>query len=210
MIDRKTIMDITGRLPNIESLAEGKCILAIADLAGDEFKPLTIRELSVLTNTAKTSVRDGIARALDHGFITMRVSPSGTKEYRIRQTIDIESVIYTQVEVSHVRKVRKSKSIKGYVYLIQMCGFGDFHKIGKAKSVKNRMGLFNVKLPFDWELIHTFPADDYTLAENALHRQFADRLINGEWFDLTPEDVDYIKSIAEYSDGEFIISEVIK
>lgn len=112
-----------------------------------------------------------------------------------------------QFNLAKIGKVKKTKGISGYVYVLKSDNPEFSYKIGKSQGVEKRREALEKQMKMKLQLIHTFPADDYTLAENALHRQFADRLINGEWFDLTPEDVDYIKSIAEYSGGEFMISE---
>ncbi|MCR6096897.1 GIY-YIG nuclease family protein [Salipaludibacillus agaradhaerens] len=83
--------------------------------------------------------------------------------------------------------------MEGYVYLIK-----EFHsntyKIGKAVNVENRLKIFNVKLPFKWELIHTIKCKDYHRAETKAHNIFSTKRVNGEWFDLSDGDVEEIKS----------------
>jgi hypothetical protein len=81
----------------------------------------------------------------------------------------------------------------GYVYLVQSPTGA--YKIGRAKNPKDRVRTFGVKLPFEIELIHTIEAADYKVAERQLHERFAPKRVNGEWFNLTPEDVASIKSI---------------
>lgn len=95
-------------------------------------------------------------------------------------------------------------SIPGYIYLIQADLPDNPCKIGLSKNVPNRMDLFTVKLPFDFELIHSFPADIQTRAETILHTYFDAKRLNGEWFNLDRSDIDYIRSIERYEDGEFI------
>lgn len=81
----------------------------------------------------------------------------------------------------------------GYVYLIQSPT--GVYKIGRAKNPDNRMETFSVKLPFEVAYIHLIPCENYRHSERQLHIRYADKRINGEWFDLTPEDVAWIKSI---------------
>jgi len=94
-----------------------------------------------------------------------------------------------------VRPKRKSNKVSGFVYLIKSPT--GHYKIGKARDVDNRISLFSVKLPFEIELLHTIPCEDYTTAELWLHEQYSDKRVNGEWFSLTSEDVETIKGITK-------------
>lgn len=87
----------------------------------------------------------------------------------------------------------KKPSYEGYVYFIK-----EFHtntyKIGKSKSIEERLRMFNVKLPFEWEITHFIKTSDYSLAEKLIHRMFDKKRINGtEWFELTEDDIQDIK-----------------
>lgn len=79
----------------------------------------------------------------------------------------------------------------GYVYLISS-PYG--HKIGKTKRMKERAQLFSVKLPFEIEVVHYKWFDDYSRAEAALHQRFKEKRLDGEWFRLTPSDVQAVKA----------------
>lgn len=81
--------------------------------------------------------------------------------------------------------------VEGYVYVIRSdYGF----KIGKTVNIKNRVRLFEVKLPFPIKLESYAWFDNYSEAEADFHRKFADKRTEGEWFDLSPRDLDYICS----------------
>lgn len=82
---------------------------------------------------------------------------------------------------------------KGYVYLIRAST--GHYKIGRTKDISNRFNFFVVKLPFEIELIHHFEVDDMREAEAKLHEKYKAKRVNGEWFNLTDEDVTFIKSI---------------
>jgi len=79
----------------------------------------------------------------------------------------------------------------GFVYVIRS-SYG--YKIGKTKRMKQRSQLFSVKLPFDIEVVHYAWFEDYSRAELKLHQRFKTKCLNGEWFQLTHEDVEEIKS----------------
>ncbi len=79
----------------------------------------------------------------------------------------------------------------GYVYLI-LSPYG--YKIGKTKRMKERSQLFSVKLPFEIEVVHYKWFEDYSRAEAALHQRFKEKRLDGEWFRLTPADVQAVKA----------------
>lgn len=82
----------------------------------------------------------------------------------------------------------------GYVYLLQS-NSGHF-KIGRTSNPKNRAKTFGVQLPFEVEFLCLIQTPDMHALEQDLHSHFVEKRINGEWFELTPEDVAYIKEMA--------------
>jgi len=78
------------------------------------------------------------------------------------------------------------------VYLLQC---GPFYKIGASTQVDNRVKQLATLPPFDIELLHTIQTDDMYKLESELHERYADKRKNGEWFELEPDDVEYIKSL---------------
>lgn len=90
------------------------------------------------------------------------------------------------------RKSPSSASTPGFVYLLRS-PYG--YKIGKTVNVKSRTRLFEVKLPFKFTLEHYAHFDDYSAAERRLHRQFASKRLEGEWFDLGRDDVQLIMQL---------------
>ena len=94
----------------------------------------------------------------------------------------------------------------GYVYIIKSkLGY----KIGKTKNIKNRLKIFDVKLPFEFEIKHYIKTVNYNELEKHLHSYFIDKNINGEWFDLNLSDIEglrlYLKSI-NYKLSDFDIN----
>lgn len=81
----------------------------------------------------------------------------------------------------------------GVVYLLKSA-YG--YKIGRTRSVPDRMRTFGVQLPF----IYTIPLcvwfDDCHAAERRYHDAFASKRINGEWFDLEEADIEQIRMAA--------------
>lgn len=85
----------------------------------------------------------------------------------------------------------------GYVYIVK--ADTGHCKIGRSNNVPQRMKLFSVKLPFEFELIHHFPCEDMHHAEDDLHAAFRDKRCNGEWFNLTDADIATLKRVSSWS-----------
>lgn len=74
----------------------------------------------------------------------------------------------------------------GSVYFIE----SDFGwKIGKATNLKKRRQHFSVKLPFEFAVRCQIKTHQKTKVESYFHNYFKDRLINGEWYDITDDDI---------------------
>ncbi|MDM8528197.1 GIY-YIG nuclease family protein [Anaerolineales bacterium HSG24] len=109
-------------------------------------------------------------------------------QFRDIEGIPLDKVTRTRVEKDvqgHTYQV-----IPGYIYVIKS-EYG--YKIGKTISIKSRTRLFSVKLPFPIELIHYAWFDNYSKAERDFHDRFSSKRLEGEWFDLSPSDIDEIK-----------------
>jgi hypothetical protein len=120
------------------------------------------------------------------------------KEYgTIKQAYEIISEILDKRKMKSEIEAIRAKGKPGYIYLIVaengMC------KIGKTQNIEKRMNPFKVKFPMNWELIYSFQTENYTLAEKRLHKLFNEKRSIGEWFSLTEEDIEYIKSIRDFT-----------
>lgn len=78
----------------------------------------------------------------------------------------------------------------GVVYLLKSA-YG--YKVGRTGSIPNRMRAFGIQLPIVYSIPLCVWFGDCHLAERRYHQLFANKRINGEWFDLTDEDIDLIR-----------------
>lgn len=87
----------------------------------------------------------------------------------------------------------KRRNTAGWVYLLH--SVDGLYKIGRTIDPNNRLRTFSVKLPFDVKYDHLIKCNDMYALETRLHHKYADKRIKGEWFNLSPEDVEYIKTL---------------
>lgn len=77
-----------------------------------------------------------------------------------------------------------------YVYIIKGTHKGNIsYKIGKADNLYDRLKKFEVKIPFDIDLVMSFYVDNAISFESFLHMKFKDKRKAGEWFDLSEKDL---------------------
>lgn len=74
----------------------------------------------------------------------------------------------------------------GSVYMIRS---NRFYKIGRSNSVGRREYELAIQLPEKVRLVHSISTDDPAGIEEYWHKRFSDRRKNGEWFELTADDV---------------------
>lgn len=98
------------------------------------------------------------------------------------------------------REARKKKAHSptfrfstGYVYLLQSPTGA--YKIGRSRDPQSRLRTFQVKLPFEVSYVAVIQSENMYSLERELHNRFEQQRVNGEWFNLSPEDVEYIKSL---------------
>lgn len=100
----------------------------------------------------------------------------------------------------------------GFVYVFKGTHQGvTRYKIGKANRIADRRKVFAVKLPFDIELVASFCVQEPRALEAAIHREQKACRVGGEWFDLSPESLDFVcrhGMIAEMGDIAVLLIEV--
>lgn len=75
----------------------------------------------------------------------------------------------------------------GCVYLVRS---GQHFKIGRTNALETRMRALARQLPEKLIVIHHIKTDDPSGIETYWHRRFAKQRQNGEWFALSPDDVE--------------------
>lgn len=97
-----------------------------------------------------------------------------------------ENVLHDQKDDVIPLEVRKSKITTGFVYLMKS---GRHYKTGRTNSLGRREWELGIKIPVPPKTIHHIETDDPVGVEAYWHKRFDGKRGEGEWFDLTVEDV---------------------
>lgn len=89
-----------------------------------------------------------------------------------------------------IQEKHESQVDFGYVYLMKS---GRFFKIGRSNSVGRRHYELSIQLPEKVTVIHEITTDDPQGIEAYWHNRFKDKRKNGEWFELSVDDVKAFK-----------------
>jgi hypothetical protein len=122
-----------------------------------------------------------------------------------QELVIIPSHIRELFENAIHKRVQRLSPQPGYIYLVKAIMPGTIYKIGYSAEPVRRIETLGVKLPFPITPLHLIPTNDTRVAERQLHDQYISKRVNGEWFNLTPEDVSHICSI-DYVDTEAGVS----
>lgn len=112
-------------------------------------------------------------------------------DYALEQSVSahieeaIRSAIKTEGDAEQ-DDTPQTQAIVGYVYLLKS---GRYYKIGKAVALDRRRYEIGLQLPEKAEPIHSIETDDPSGIEVYWHNRFRDKRLNGEWFDLSRDDV---------------------
>lgn len=79
------------------------------------------------------------------------------------------------------------------VYIVECQGL---YKIGKTTDLKARLLAIQAMNPFPLKVVHVIPSEQYGIVEKALHKIFSSKRLGGEWFELSPEELNEVKSLS--------------
>lgn len=81
---------------------------------------------------------------------------------------------------------KNAKVETGFVYLMRS---GRHYKIGRTISIGSRERQLAIAIPVPPTTIHSIETDDPVGVETYWHKRFADKRGEGEWFNLSPDDI---------------------
>lgn len=154
----------------------------------DDCEALFVRERKPHERLTGRAIQQEIKKVAEKVGLEDKVNPS-----TIRNTYVKDKPLQNLVKEKKMKpKMKAANSIvpaEGFVYFIK-----EFHrgtiKIGRTKNLKNRLRIFGIQLPFEWELIHFIKTKHYTATEKLIQQMFNHKRIGqSEWFNL--DDLDF-------------------
>lgn len=86
----------------------------------------------------------------------------------------------------------------GSVYLVGEWGKDNVYKIGVTRgSIENRIKKLQTGNSNEIYIVSHFSTNHPFIMEKMLHDRYYDKHINGEWFELTPEEATSFKRVCE-------------
>lgn len=134
-------------------------------------------------------------------LLTIIHSKFATEEQK-QKADDILNGKYTKTQTP-AQQYKKKKKNPGFVYLFRDIDYDNHYKIGMSQNPNRRL-----KQIGNATMVCYFPSDDMTEAELKLHKIYDAQRTSGEWFILYDPNVEFIQSIQEYKNGEFLTTEI--
>lgn len=103
---------------------------------------------------------------------------------------------------------KKASSSEGHIYLLNV---GENYKIGMSDDVHRRVAAIRTSMPFvQVNIVHYFRCHRVSKVEGALHKLFSHKRLGGEWFKLSPKEVEWFKALCNGTGYEDIPSASIE
>jgi len=95
-------------------------------------------------------------------------------------------------EMDRVLKKGVETRQKGYIYFLRA---NSYVKIGRTNNIDRRMAQIQPRLPFKTQVFHVVETNDPVKYEHFFHDKFKDKRANGEWFELSDDDLEWILTL---------------
>ena len=122
---------------------------------------------------------------------------SKIENYIIENNIDIKDYNSKKLKKEYFNiqkrlKIKEEKDDNGFIYIIRSW---NLYKVWKTKNILNRTKKYITENPYMLEVIHTYKITNMSEEEKRLHKLFENKRERWEWFNLSNEDILYIKTL---------------
>ena len=102
---------------------------------------------------------------------------------------------YKELQKELKSKINSTKNIKKQeiLYIVSHKGFEGFYKIGVTSDLSQRVAVFETASPLGVEILYNRKTDSVRSVESIVHKKYEDKRRNGEWFELSKEELDEVK-----------------
>lgn len=194
--------DIDGETPRVEWGILGKICSACLSLSDDtvrQYLKIRAKREQNQADILRTFVNNlcNITHGCDECSVPASQHIEELKKWGIPSYEEIADSYTTAADFYVFERAASKVAIKpnvfrGYVYLL---GSPEgYCKIGRTVNLTSRLLAIGLQLPFKIELLHSIQVSDPVRAERFLHSKFAHCRANGEWFLLSVDDINWIKS----------------
>lgn len=180
-----------GFRPNtwVQQLPEEELLEKLAAYVRELGRFPVMREMELKTNRDPDFPSAGPFRR----FGGQKALAARLREYALRKGYDDVAALCPEQNVvpkDEATSGSESKLATGFVYLMKS---GRHFKIGRSVSVGSRERQLAIKIPVPPTTIHSIETDDPAGVEAYWHKRFDSKRGEGEWFDLSSEDVKAFK-----------------
>lgn len=138
-------------------------------------------------------------RRCRRGYIapTDRTTGKIISQDEFKNIVEDAMKFYSAVDGQSIVEYNRIQSQNGggeAVYLIQE-KYAGLYKIGLTKNYPARKIGLELQIPYGFKTIRVIACQDCRRLERELHEKFKDKRKRGEWFDLSPADVKYIRRL---------------
>lgn len=145
-------------------------------------------------NRIKNSQQDQKIAEMERKFVTDIVNMASDAAIgKIMQMMRQDPIAYSNLSVKIILAGDSTEQTKGYVYLAKGL---QHYKIGKTGDPNGRLETLNRQSEAKIEFIHLIPCENMHIAESYFHGLFKPKRRNGEWFDLSGDDIIWLKGVA--------------
>lgn len=180
-------IEVSSRYAKYLGLNEA-CVIGTLQKYGDNL-PRSFADLKALfPYWDKNVLRRALNNLQNDGFLTISVVDSNLSLYTLNYEIlnrlsePISRIKNKKIKRQKARESRQIDHQAGFLYICQAPGQKGY-KIGVTNNVSQRMKQLGANL------VRSFPVDDMAKSESYWHQLFAPKRLNGEWFDLTEDDI---------------------